>query len=296
VAARPEPRSFPWPQWNGEPLAGRRLLLWREQGIGDELLFLTCLPDLVAAGAEITLLASPRLVSLLERSFPMVRVLPDPQEPAVLGEHDFQLGIASLPRWLRRDSVSFPAAPAPLLRPDPAQMAKWRPRLAEVPGELRVGLCWRSGLLTPERRRHYPSAAEVMGLLRTPGIAWVNLQYDDCADELDAFQRETGVRPATWAGENLRDDLESGVALLASLDAVVTAPTAVSSLAGAVGCKTWQMDSGSDWTVFGGVSSPWFPAIEVARTAAPGAGWAGVVERIRAGLEGLKLSGRGAEN
>ncbi len=284
-AARPEPRTLSWPSWQGEPLAGARIFVWREQGIGDELLFLTCLPDLVEAGAQVTVAVSERLVSLVTRAFPEVRVVADDLTTPPAGEFDWQVGLASLPRWVRRTRGAFPAAEA-LLAPDPVQVEQWRARLASLGEGRRVGLCWRSGLVTPDRQKQYAPLVAFRSLLETPGITWINLQYDDCEAELTAIESQWGRRIHRWADVDLRNDLESVVGLLANLDAVVTAPTAVSSLAGAVGCPTWQVDSGSDWTVFGGSRSPWFPSIQVAALRPGEADHGRVMTEIRSGLLG----------
>ncbi len=296
AAARPEPRNFSWPLWAGEPLNGQSILVWREQGLGDELLFLTCLPDLVAAGARVTVLVSPRLVSLVARAFPAVTVLADEPDALPVGAvFDRQIGLASLPRWVRRDRTAFPAR-GNFLVAEPSARGRWAARLAALPPGRRIGLCWRSGLVTPERRRHYAPLGAFRALLATPGVVWVNLQYDDCQDELAAIEREWGVVIHRWEGEDLKNDLDSVVGLLAGLDAVVTAPTAVSSLAGAVGRPTWQLDSGSDWTVFGEPRSPWFPSIQVVARRPDELDWAGALERLGEGLAELKFLGGGAEN
>jgi tetratricopeptide (TPR) repeat protein len=263
AAARPEPRAFPWPEWSGEPVAGRRLLVWREQGLGDELLFLGCLSDLLRAGAQVTVVVSPRLATIVERSFPGLAVRPDLPGAVSDGERfDWQVPMASLPRWLRRCRSDFPGAPERLVA-DIGQRAKWAERLATLGPGRRIGICWRSGLVTPERRRHYAELSAWRPLLARPGIQWINLQYDECEAELAELGAAWGVRVHRWADEDLRDDLESVFGLVSSLDAVVTAPTAVSSIAGSLGVPTWQVDSGSDWTALGEERSPWFPSIRV---------------------------------
>ncbi len=285
AAARPEPRALAWPSWQGEPLAGARIFVWREQGIGDELLFLTCLSDLVTAGAHVTVAVSERLVSLVARAFPGVRVVADDLTTPPAGEFDWQVGLASLPRWLRRTRASFPPERT-LLRPDPVLVERWRERLTPLGQGRKVGICWRSGLVTPDRQRQYAPLVAFRALLETPGITWINLQYDDCEAELVAIESQWGRRIHRWPDVDMRNDLESVVGLLANLDAVVTAPTAVSSLAGAIGCPTWQVDSGSDWTVFGGSRSPWFPTIRVAALRAGEADHRRVMAEIQAGLVG----------
>jgi tetratricopeptide (TPR) repeat protein len=288
-------RSAPPPFWRGEPVAGRRLLVWREQGLGDEVLFLTCLGDLVSAGAQVTVQVSPRLVGLVARTFPTVKVVDDPAAAAAGPGYDWQVPMGSLPRWLRRDLTAFGERP-PLVRPLGAQAAKWRERLAALPPGRRVGVCWRSGLMTPERRRHYPPLPAWGPVWRVPDVTWVNLQYDDCAADLTAIEAGHGMRIHRWDGEDLKDDLESVVGLLASLDGVVTAPTAVGSFAGAVGVPTWQVDSGSDWTSLGLDHSPWFPRMaRVKKGSGPG-GWNVAMVELAARLGGWVPEGAGGRD
>ncbi len=284
-AAGPEPRAFPWPAWRGEPAAHQRILVWREQGIGDELMFLTCLADLVEAGALVTVLVSPRLQSLVARALPAVRVLPDDGATPVGGPFDFQIGVASLPQYLRADRTAFPATGA-FLAADPGRVAEWRIRLGALGPGRRIGVCWRSGLLTPERQRHYPAIDALRPLFEMPGLVWVNLQYDDCGEELTWVERETGARIHRWSDVDLRNDFESVAGLVMALDGIVTAPTAVSSLAGALGRPTWQVDSGSDWTTFGEPRSPWFPTVRVIGRTPSDPDWSGVIDQVRVELAG----------
>jgi hypothetical protein len=263
------------------------LLVWREQGLGDELLFLTCVGDLVAAGAELTLVVSARLVTLVGRAFPGVRVVGDGAEAlAGAAGFDWQVPLGSLPRWVRGSRAAFPATGGAYLVPAADQVAKWRTRLAALgPGGRgrRVGVCWRSGLATAARQRHYAPLGAWGALWRVPGVEWVSLQYDECGAEVEAVAAAHGVRLHRWAGEDLRDDLESVVGLVAALDAVVVAPTAVSSVAGAVGVRGWQVDSGSDWTALGEAVSPWWPTLGVERRAA-GEPWEAVLARVAGAL------------
>ena len=286
VAARPEPREFGWPEWTGQPLAGRRILVWREQGLGDELLFLTCVPDLISAGADVTVLVSPRLESIVKRSMPRAAVRADLVGAVHRSESfDWQISMASLPRQLRRDRSQFPTE-SPRLIPNDAQRVRWKGRLEPFGPGRKIGICWRSGLITPERRRHYAPLAAWEPILRVPGLVWVNLQYDECEAELAQVESSWGVSIHRWVRDDLRNDLESVLGLLAGLDLVVTAPTAVSSLAGAIGVPTIQVDSGSDWTAFGETRSPWFPSIEVAARRAEEADWGRVMAEVAGRLGG----------
>ena len=276
-------RRYLRPVWQGEPLNGKRILVWREQGLGDELMFLSCVPDLLATGAIVTLLVSPRLVTLVRRAFPGADVLPDDTGSGQAVEFDCHLPLGSLPRRLRPTRASFPPQ-GDYLEADPAQVAKWRDRLAQLGPGRKVGICWRSGLLTPERRRHYAPLDAWAPVWRVPGVVWINLQYDDCEGDLTVIEAAARSRIHRWAGEDLKGDLESVAGLITSLDAVVTAPTVVSSIAGAVGTRAWQLDSGSDWTALGEDRSPWSPSVRLIRKGAGEAGWEAATERLAATL------------
>lgn len=289
---RLEPPTLPGgPLWTGEPVAGKRVLVWREQGLGDEVLFLTALPDLIAAGARAIVVVSPRLVGMTRRAFPDAQVIGS--EPGALDgiDYDLQVPMGSLPRWFRRSRSAF-GNPGPLFRPLEAERTKWQARLAALPPGKRVGICWRSGLMTAVRSRNYAGWDRWLPVLRLPGITWVNLQYDECGAEI-AEAAAGGVTIHRWEGDDLRNDLESVLGLTAALDAVVTAPTAVSSFAGAVGAPTVQLDSGSDWTTFGEDRSPWLPSLRLVRKGFGEASWDPALDRL-AGRLAAWVAGREA--
>jgi hypothetical protein len=270
--------------WAGEPVAGKRILVWREQGLGDEIMFATCIRELVAAGADVTFAASDRLVSLFDRGLPGVRVIADGE----WGDErfDFHVPVGTLPRYLRTKLTGFPAG-SRLVVADSAQATRWAATLDKLGQGLRIGICWRSGLVTAERARQYTSLDDWGPLFALSGVQWINLQYDECEAELAAAEKRFGVRIHRWKKENLKDDLESVAGLLWNLDGVITAPTAVCSLAGAAGVRTWQLDVGADWTAHGLTTSPWFPSISLVRRPYGGTDWAGVMADLADRLEAL---------
>lgn len=274
------------PLWRGEPVVEKRILVWREQGIGDEILFAGCVRELVASGASVTLAVSPRLNGLFARAFPGVTVIDDGKWKGM--EFDYHSPVGGLPRYLRRTRDQFPLE-SRFFHPDSAQATKWAGRLDELGPGLKVGICWRSGLRSDERDRAYSNVLDWEPLFRLEGVHWINLQYDDCAAEIARVKDRYGVKIHRWSRENLKNDLESVVGLLWNLDAVVTAPTAVSSLAGAAGTPTWEMDNGSDWTAHGEERCPWFPNIRMVRRQAGSADWGPVLERVAAELDSQRV-------
>ena len=279
-------RPYPFPRWRGEPLAGRRILVWREQGIGDELLFAPCIADLVRLGADVRVLVTDRLVGMLQRAFPSATVLVDDGGTGLSSPEavpfDFHAPIGDLPRYLRATPEAFPPS-GEYLAPIAARADEWRARLAELGEGLRVGICWRSGRLTAERRVHYSSLAEWGAVFRLPRVHWINLQYDDCDQEIHEAEAMFGIRIHRWDGVDLRNDLEGVLGLLSQLDAVISAPTAVTALAGGIGVPTWQADSGAEWATHGHDHSLWFPVLQVV-TRPLGAPWSAVMETIASRL------------
>ncbi|WP_084536795.1 tetratricopeptide repeat protein [Azospirillum halopraeferens] len=286
--ARPD-RRIPLPRWRGEPMDGRRLLVWREQGVGDEILFASCYGESAATGGAVVIEADRRLVSLLARSFPAATVRAERcdaagAEPAEPPDADAQVPAGTLPRHLRGNLARFPARPSWLV-PDPARMAAWRERMAAAGPGLKVGIGWRSSLMTQERRGAYTALADWGALFAVPGVEWVNLQYDDCAAEITDAEARFGVRIHRWADLDLKDDFEATAALMANLDLVISPAMSAGELAGALGVPVWRFGA-PDWTWLGTGVRPWFPSMRVFAPR-PGEGLVAVLSRMATALRSL---------
>lgn len=241
------------PKTTGPNLPADRLLVAAEQGIGDELLFLSCLPDLLTECPAPVVEADARLHPLLARSFPGLKLI-DRQVRADRGGsvYDYRqivpdLGLSAhihagdLPGRYRRDR-SRPAAPGGYLKADPAAVERWRSRIAARCGERpTLGICWRSMLRSGVRSAYYAELTDMLPILRLQGFRFICLQYDDCAAELDALSRDHGID--VWRPEDLnqREDLDGTAALISALDAVVSTATSVCVLAAALGRPTIRL-------------------------------------------------------
>jgi len=252
------------------PLAGKRLLVVAEQGLGDELMFANVLPDVVnelGPDGQLTVAVEPRLVELFRRSFPGVavighatdrqsgrrrRTVPDAPEPRSI---DYWTPLASLLRRYRRTADDFPSG-AGYLRADPARVAHWRQWLGEGPPV--VGITWRSGMLLGDRRRNYPTLERWVPMLKTPGVRFLNLQYGECADELRTFSELSGAA-ILEADLNIRDDMDDLAALCIAVDLIVSVGNATGALAGACGCPVALIGGPSAWPRLGSDGYLWYP-------------------------------------
>ncbi|MGQ9372153.1 tetratricopeptide repeat protein, partial [Azospirillum sp. A39] len=251
--------------WRGEDPAGKSILVWREQGVGDEILFASCLPDLIARAGRVLVECDPRLAPLFRRSFPAASVHGGVATDVAV---DLHTPAGSLARWLRPTLAAYPARPGYLV-PDPGRTRRWTARLAALPPGLRVGIAWRSGLMTAERLGAYTRLDEWGPLFAVPGLVPVNLQYGECEAEIRQAEEAYGVRIHRWPDLDLKDDFEEVAALVAALDLVVCPATAVGELAGALGVPVWRFGGPGDWTALGAAVRPWFPSM---RLFAPRAG------------------------
>ena len=275
-------RSFTLPPWDGA--TGGRLLVWREQGLGDELMFGTALPDLAAAiePGNLVVEVDARLTGLVGRALPGVTVRAQSADPT---DADAHLPMGSLPRLLRPALSAFPDRRS-WLAPDPARLTEWRDRLVALGPGLRIGICWGSQNMLGERKASYTTLADWAPLLTLPGLIPITLQYDGREAEIAAVEAQLGLRIHRWPDTDLKNDLEGVAALIAGLDLVVTVASSVGEMAGALGVPVWRFGPAGDWTALGSAVRPWFPSMRLWSTR-PGEGLTEVLVRMAAELRRL---------
>ena len=281
-------RPYAFPPWDGGPLRDGALLVYGEQGLGDQIMFASCLPELAARAPECIVECDPRLGRLFERSFPRARVVTAAQneaapawlaaDPSVSARIRAQVPIGSLPRWFRRSAADFPRH-AGFLRADPARVARWRERLAACGASPRIGLSWRGGTATSRRGLRSLELDALAPVLKGVPATWVSLQYGDCGAEIEALERRHGVAVPHW--QEAIDDYDETAALVAALDAVVTVCTAIVHLSGALGQRALVLvPCAAEWRYgAAGEAMPWYPSVRLLRQRAPG-DWADLLERV----------------
>lgn len=251
--------ALPTPRWQGEDLAGRRLLVLFEQGYGDAIQFSRYLNPLLAKGAaRVIALCREPLLPLFRRQWPQVEwQAMAGAYPADFPPHDCHVFSMSLPWTLR----AFEPRAETYLQADPALRQAWRERL---PAGRNIGLAWRGRAEHPfDHCRSLPGPEALLPLLTDRGANWISLQPEPSRTE------------GTWLAENGVMELGSGLtdfadsaALLAELDGLVAVDTAMAHLAGALGlpCRLLLAGEHVDWR-WGqaGAAKPWYRSLTLER-------------------------------
>ncbi len=282
------------PEWRGGPLKRSRLLVRAEQGVGDQIMFLSAIPDLLTQaatdGGSVILECEPRLVALAARSFPAAAIRPQSLASrngvatadygwlkAAGGANAVTL-MGSLPRWLRGDIESFPQ-PYTFLVPDIAEHARWKNFFAGTGPH--IGLCWRSGKSGGHRSVQYAPLEAWGAFLRDLPGTLVSCQYDATAEEIAALEQSSGRSIIVPPALDQKRELDRTAAMLSALDMVVSAPTAVSWLSAGTGTPTLKLLYDTSWTAFGQSYEPLAPSCRCIMPKARG-DWRGVFEKAAA--------------
>ncbi len=280
---------FRKPQWHGEAASGR-LLVWGEQGIGDQILHLSMLDSLRqrAKGMDLLLSVAPRLLPLVQRSFPGLACVPlarATREPC-----DLQIPLGSIGGYVRRSWTDFPRGRKAYLFADDARVQALRARLRQGKddsgkgkGDLVIGLSWMS---RAERFGELKSIAlrDLQPLLQIPGLRFVDLQYGDTGEEREALRETQGIDVQRLPDIDTFNDMDGLAALIGACDLVVTTSNTTAHLAGALGAPTLLMlpfASGRHWYWHEArEDNPWYPSMQLFRQQAVGQ-WGDIIARVR---------------
>lgn len=266
----PDWRGLPIARWSGDPVKGKKIYLWAEQGLGDIVMFAGFLPHLLAGKpARLALGMFPKLISLFSRSFPSLAVEPiDDAMHHALGPTVLQ-ALPQIEKFSQMAQVPFPLEPlkasyayaqqhglfdvaapmgdllvycmpgyiparyrSPYLIADPRRFAATRERLSRLGQGRRIGISWHTTNQC-EMQRNVPLEAW-LPLLALPGCHFVSLQHQVSAQEIEAFCTQHGCKITVDAQVDLIGDAEGLVSLIAAMDEVITIDNSNVHLAGAL--------------------------------------------------------------
>ena len=226
------------PRWDGTK--GQRVAVYGEQGIGDEISFASCLPDLIRESKHVTIECDGRLERLFRRSFPTAEVRGTRYKKVVpqwrVGrEFDGRVAIGQLPQFYRNKDSDFTGKP--YLVPNPQMVLQWRALLDSLGDKPKIGITWTGGLPhTGQKRRSV--TLDTYGLLfKSFDAEWVSLQYKEI--EVKDAEEKYGVKIHDWDWGNRVADYDQTVALISQLDLVISVCTTVVHAAGGLGKECW---------------------------------------------------------
>lgn len=273
-AETPQP-NFSQPQWIGEPLEGRTILLFCEQGFGDTMQFSRYWLMVAQRGGNIILQCQPALKRLLQISYPQITVV---SQSDPLPAFDLYCPMLSLPSVFKTDLTNIPAN-VPHLHPDLQQFAVWRDRLKKFANKLKVGLAWRGNPNNKNDRNRSLALSWHAPLAQIPGVQFISLQKGSAAGEIET----SPLAMVDWTND--LNDFADTAALVANLDLVISSDTAVAHLAGAMGKPVWVLLTHfPDWRwLLHRSDSPWYPTMRLFRQPTRG-DWGNVIQSIHAGL------------
>lgn len=296
---------YPVPRWSGQSLNGARILVWTEQGLGEEIMVLSMIREIADVAAEVLVLCDRRLIPLVKRIGPNVipaarptsdipatfRRAPLPTEfvPNAVLERtlDFQMSMGDLGARIRKNAVDFPQRHQ-FLWPDVTRQMKFRKELEQRAGGKKiVGVSWHSkknpmiGKFKTLELRH------LAPILTNPDCVFVNLQYGDCQADLDAFKSEFGIQIGDFRGLDPISDIPMWTDLVAAMDLVITTSNTTAHMAGALGRPAWVLcpsGPGKLWYWgYGRDDSLWYRSVRLFRQVASSR-WTDVINRVAAEL------------
>jgi len=285
------------PIWSRDYLTDKHLLLVAEQGVGDEIMFLSCLEDIFCQFKKVTIECDSRLVALFERSFPTAHVFFISNKkysfapPPLDLEIDCQLSIGTLPHFYRNDEAEFPRHSGYLV-PDLQKKEKWEHRFNKLGRGVKVGISWRGGRDKEViEKRSTLLLKHWAVLLQTQGVYFINLQYGECKEDLLEVSRQLDISIYDWDDVDPLKDLDEVAAQVAALDIVISIDNTTVHMAGALGIPTWTLlPYAADWRwQMNRIDTPWYPSMRLFRQTVAG-DWDAVFSKVSEQLKSFILN------
>lgn len=266
------------PDWDGSPV--NRLIVYGEQGLGDEIMFASIFDDLRGRANEIVIECDPRLEGLYKRSFPWAEVHGTRRLDREWNTQcDAQVAVGSLPSLFRPSPDSCPKKP--YLVADPEKRLMWR-ALFDSWKKPVIGICWSGGRITSQEKARRVGLDSFRELIENTDAAFVSLEYKDPSAEIE----ESGL-PVRWFKQTLQgEDYDETAAIVAELDYLIGPPTTVHHLAGALGKPSLILvNEHPMWNFYSGDRLPW-NAEQIFHRQKPGESWPDCVNRVD--IKGIK--------
>ena len=250
------------PNWKAERV--KRLVLWREQGIGDDIIFLSLIPEVKEMCSSLSVYVDRRLQSLCKRAMPEINFVKDIEELQNV-ECDYHLPLGSVPGLLRNDISDFDRTVTGYLKADPQRVESIRNEL-NLDGKMVIGISWKStnSLNQAKKSVHLRDMGRIFADL---DVVLVNLQYGDVEEEIREFREETGIEVLQCTSVDNREDLDGLAALIEVCDLVISTSNVTVHVAGALAKETWVFLPYSTiyYWLLERTDSIWYPSLTLYR-------------------------------
>ena len=284
-------RNFPQPLWNGSNLQGKSILVWTEQGIGDEIMFANLLDSLKKISSHIIVECEIRLVAFFQRSFPETQFVPreNPPNSRLLNSNiDYQVPIGSLGQWLRPDEDSFKQNRQSYLTTCTDKSEQIKKRYQSLAADsILIGISWKStGAKQKQTLSKSTTLKDWTSILSQQGCCFINLQYGDIEPELEQFQEETGLKIYCDQEIDALQNLDDFATQVSALDLVVSTSNTTAHIAGALGKRVWTLlPYMPNWRwMLNRNDTLWYPHMRLFRQNTIG-DWRDVFQRVTLALE-----------
>ena len=289
-----EKRDFSQPFWEGTDPKAKSILVWTEQGIGDEIMFSSILPDLLNRNANVIVESDTRMVSLFQRSFPKIRFIPrqNPPNSQLLNTTvDYQTPIGSLGKWFRTDNNSFILNRNTYLYACPKKTSEIRKKYQELAKEkILIGISWKSTGInqrqTYSKKKKSTLLEHWQPVLAQRNCYFINLQYGNVKQELNEFQKHNNLKIHQDEEIDSLSSLDDFAAQISALDLVISTSNTTVHLAGALGKQVWTLlPHIPDWRwTLEREDTLWYPKMRLFRQHRIG-DWSDVFQQVKLALE-----------
>ena len=249
--------------WRGE--RGKHVALWREQGIGDDIIFLSLVPEVKEMCNTLSVYVDPRLQALCKRAMPEINFVKDSSELKDV-ECEYHLPLGSVPGLIRNDISDFDRTVKGYIKADPQRVESIRNEL-KLEDKMVVGISWISFKSLNQAKKSI-RLRDMEKIFSGLDIVLVNLQYGDVDDEIREFKEVTGIDVVQCSSVDNREDLDGLAALIEVCDLVVSTSNVTVHLAGALAKETWVMLPRvlvNFWWLIERTDSIWYPSLKLYR-------------------------------
>ena len=275
--------NTPKPIWAGQ--RKKNVFLWAQQGIGDEIMFASLIPELSAVCSRLIIQCDKRLIPLFKRSFCQDIIYLSDRCSVQEADYDFHIPMTSLPRVFRPSLESFNASSKGYLHCLNDKACELRKVILGSDIKKLIGISWASASTLPSAHHRNIKLAQLAKLLDGPDTQLISLQYGDVSEAILQLRSDSGIQVTEVEQVDNRNDIDGLAALIMACDQVVSIDNATVHLAGALGADTKVLlPFNRDWRW--GIEQPssyWYDSLTLYRQNRPN-DWDKVFAQVREDL------------